>query len=429
MIRKTLSTLRTYRDTIAFLSLSIVSAGINYLYYPIIARMLSVEDFGSSQALITVLTQAGALFAGLSLLSIFLMKKYRGDKAKRIINLTQKIIIASLLVLTIVIACFHTQIAQLLNIQDGFNIIIVAISLAVSIPFVVTFGVMLAERRFLAAAYMQLLVVCSKIVLGLILIPFLGGTGAIVAIGVSYLLGMGIFWFASKLLNRTPWTHNILKSYIPPTFRELIDFKPFAFPVLCILMAATILVILPGLDILLARHYLDPTTAGIYSAASTISSIVLFASLPVINILIPLMDGTDISKSFPQLKKAFALLSVIVTVSLLMFYLIPAFLLSLLGDIYKQYSDVLIVFGINMVLICVLTIFVQILALYKPFLATFLSISTLILAVVFVMLNHDSGREIITSTATSYAIMVTILTIAVVFYIGRRKRVTWLVKK
>ncbi len=429
MIRKPFNILHTYRSSIVFLTLSLLSGGLNYLYYPLISRMLSVEEFGSSQALITLLTQAGSLFAGLSLLSIFLVKKYGKDKATNIINQTQKIIISTLLILTAFIACFHAQISQLLNMTDSLSITIVAIDLAISIPFIVTFGVMLAEQRFLSAAYMQLIVVSSKLALGAILVPLFGSAGAIVAIGISYLVGMGIYWLIAKTMGQKPWSHNILRAYIPPTLKELRQFRPFVFPIACILIAATVLVVLPGIDVLVARHYLDSTTAGIYSAASTISSVVLFASLPVINILVPLMNGESISKSLPQLKKALILLGLVAITSLAAFFLAPALLLSILGDAYTQYSDILVIFGVNMVFICVLTLIVQILVLYRPLFAAILSVVTLALVILLIMLNHNSGRDIITAATTSYGIMVTVSTIVVIYYVGRRKRATWLLKK
>jgi O-antigen/teichoic acid export membrane protein len=260
--------------------------------------------------------------------------------------------------------------------------------------------------------------------LGIILTPLLKSLGAIMAIGIAYLFGMMVFWLIARLNKKIAWSHNVLRAYIPPTPRELREYIPYLTATLLILSAAMVLVVLPGVDVLMARHFLSPTTASMYSAASTISSIILFASLPIINLLIPILDSNNISKSTPQLKRAIGALVIIAFVTTCGLYLFPDRLLGILGGAYTSYAVILWIFGINILLVSVITLLVQVLILYRPAIAASISLITLGLALSLMTLDHSSGKSIIMASALSYGIMVTISAIAVTYYAFKRSRLS-----
>lgn len=409
-------------DGHVFILLSLLSAGLNYLYYPLIANLLSVEEFGSSQALITLLTQVGSLFAGLSILSIYYIKKFGFQRATKIIAQTQKIIIFSLILVTLIVGAFHTQIAQFLNMEDNLDILLVSADLILSIPFIVLFGTLLAQKRFISASVMQVIVASSKLILGFILVPSFSTTGAIVAIGLSYVIGIFIFWVSAKVLKKETWPHGIMRSYIPPSISELLSYRPYYVTTLCILVASTCLVVLPGVDVLLARHHLEPTDAGIYAAASTLSSIVLFASMPIVNLLVPSIDTKHLRQSLSRMLKHIFGMVIIYGVSLFSMVVLPGVLLSLFGQSYTSIAGVLWIFGVNMFLISVLTFTFQIITLYRPSIAAVFGLMTVMLSIVLITINSTAKENIILASVTAYAIMSVIAGLVVMVYALKKAR-------
>ena len=59
------------RNSVIFVFLSLLSAALNYVYYPVIAQLLSVEEFGATQSLIAILLQIVSEFPHYLLLAEF----------------------------------------------------------------------------------------------------------------------------------------------------------------------------------------------------------------------------------------------------------------------------------------------------------------------------------------------------------------------
>lgn len=405
------SYLSQFKTSALFISLSLVAAAGNYLYYPLMARILSVEDFGAAQALIAILSQAGSLFAGLSLLTIFLVQRIKESEITLVISIVQKTIVAILVILTLLLSAFHQLVASFLNLDDNFNLMIVAFDLIVSIPFVITFGYLLAKRRFISAALLQITTVITKLALGGVMAWELHIPGALLGIGLGYVIGMGIFWSICKSLHLPTWEHSVLKAYLLPTTKELRRIQSHWFSIAAILIVSAITVILPSFDVVAARHFLSATDSGLYSAASTLSSILLFACLPVINILIPLLNPKSIRKSLSYVKKAVLFIMLASAVSLTVLIFIPEFALSLFGPQYITIAPIMWVFGINMLLLCLFLASSQIAVLYQPGLTLAICLGLLALLLGAVSFSHSSTLAIISIIASVYA---TILLVAIV---------------
>lgn len=386
-----------------FVGLSLFAAGINYLYYPAMSHIMSVNDFGASQALITILTQAGSVFAGLSLLTIYLVKVVDSKKIASIINSIQKIIVAILILATIILASMHSLVSSFLNINDNLNIIIVALDLIVSIPFVISYGYLLAKKRFMSAGLLQICVVSVKLLTGVTMAYKFGVIGAIAGVGVGYIMGIATFWCICKLFKFETWEFNIISSYRLPSKKDILLVKPYAKTVLAILVISTCLVIYPSCDVIVARHSLSGNVSGLYAAASTLSSIVLFASLPLVNTLTPYLNLDNIKKSISHIKKTMLWITGIGLSSILILIIFPRFLLSIFGSEYIAYANILWIFGLNMLLICLLNVILQVIALYKPLMGLALAILGVAIGYCLASIYNTSALSIITSFAITYA--------------------------
>jgi purine-cytosine permease-like protein len=63
------------QNAIFFIGSTVVSF-LNYLYYPVLGRLLSPADFGEVQAIISFFLQTGVLLSVLSLVTINVVKRY-----------------------------------------------------------------------------------------------------------------------------------------------------------------------------------------------------------------------------------------------------------------------------------------------------------------------------------------------------------------
>src|SRR5579864_985625 len=95
---------RSYiNNSVAFVALTLLAALLNYAYYPIIAHFLSTSAFGATQSLIAVLLQVSAVFSGLNLVTVYLVRKLGDHEAKHAIETLQKITTSLFIIVTLLV--------------------------------------------------------------------------------------------------------------------------------------------------------------------------------------------------------------------------------------------------------------------------------------------------------------------------------------
>lgn len=402
-----------------FIFLSLLSAGLNYAYYPLIARLLTTEEFGTSQVLIALLTQAGALFAGLSLIAIYFSKLLSAKKIADLIGSLQKCIVSLLFFIAIVMGILYEQLAAALHIDSYGAILLVALTIITSVPFIFSFGLFVSQKRFLAAGMLQLSVVVVKLIIGGILAWQFGTVGALMGISLGYVIGMICFWLYTTYHKLPTWDYDIIKSYRFPNTSDLRLLQPYTLPIICILVVATSLVIYPTFDVIIARRTLDAHSSGLYSAASTLSSVVLFAVLPLVNILLSSIKTKDTTAHAKTIGRTSILVLGIGSASVVILTLFPSLLLSFFGNNYVGYSSILWIFGINMLYISLFSLVMQVIALFKPFYAASLSVLCFIILIFASLLYASDARSIIATVAFCYIGML-LISVPVLIYSIRK---------
>jgi len=396
---------------IFFVTLTLVSGLINYAYYPVISKILPVGEFGISQGLIAILTQAGAAFSGISILTIYLSKIIGQAQTRKIIYAIQKIIILLIIFLTFSLLLFQDFLTDYLKVGNQLNIPAVSIDLLLSIPFIVATSFLIANKKFIKAANLQLVVVIVKIFFGAILAQYLGSLGAILGIGVSYLLGMIIFSLICKYYGVQPWEHDLKSVFAFARKSDIVLLTAQSKNIVSILTVGTLATIYPSIDILVARHGLDNFHAGLYSAASTLSSLIYFASVPILNILMTQLNRKDISKSLSYIKEKFIVIIALCSFSILLFLFMPKKLLDIFGPSYAIESNTLWLFALNMSIVTIMVGLLQVMVLFKPILSFIVSVFVLILVIIETNNHNTSSSTIIGSAITSYLVGLAVLII------------------
>src|SRR5579864_7445548 len=116
-------------NSLIFVMLSLLSAGFNYAYYPVIAHFLSASAFGATQALIAILLQVGAVFSGLNLVTIYVVSRLNSDQARQAIETLQKITTSLFIALTIIITLAQSSVLHFLHIDRTLYLLLVSLDL------------------------------------------------------------------------------------------------------------------------------------------------------------------------------------------------------------------------------------------------------------------------------------------------------------
>lgn len=361
---RNLAALRTYFSGSFFIMASLVSAAINYAYYPVLARVLSESEFGASQALISLLSQASSVFAGLSLVTVYLVVKH-GRKASIYTGVVQKIVLLAVLVIAATLLVMSPMVGDFLRITNMLDIALVLFALLTMVPFIIIFGYLVGHKRFITAACFQLVSVSLKLVIGTILALNFGVSGALLGIGLAQTIAVVAIWVASRYKQEMLAGYKIAGTFSLPSKKELSLLRPELINVGSLLVVSSCLVIFSSFDALIARNILGEGN-GQYASASTLGTVVLFASLPLINLLMPYLNPVSIRSSIKPLARTTASILSIGALVCVAFVALPVFFLGIYGPAYVPIAPILWQFSLYMTLVAIVTLALQFLSFYRP---------------------------------------------------------------
>lgn len=392
-----------YKSSFVFLVLSLLSAAVNYAYYPVIARFLSPADFGAVQALVAILLQVGAIFAGLNLATIYLVNKLNFDESKRAVEILQKLTTDIFITTTLAVTVFQTAVMHFLNIDNRLYIFILALDLITTIPFIIAFGYLQARRQFVTAGVLQLSVVLVKLVTGAALARRYGASGALAGIAIGQVLGMFLFWAVGRFYHFRLWDHRALGGLSLPSVAELRFIKPLAKDVSAIFLVNVALIIYVSLGIIAARHYFDPHTSGLFTGASTVASAIIFVCLPLIGVLLPHLNIKSLAANRVELIKTSAMVLAVAGASVAILVDASSQLLQIFGKDYTTMSYLMVRLGVMMSLVAVISLAAQVGAFYAPVRSAFICLAGFLALIAAVMKNHDTFSSFVSSMTVVFA--------------------------
>ncbi len=232
---------------------------------------------------------------------------------------------------------------------------------------------------------------------------FYGITGPVVKLGTGIILvviGFGIMGALGGVLI------GLILALIVAIYsiRDVIRLRPTPMPkseltkmrgsVLHVIIAVACLTIMVNIDVILARQYLDPNTAGLYAVCSMLSKIILFLPSSINIVIYPKLAAAHAKKAGTVvMMRLSVLIALAVTgVVVLTFFLFPAEILRLLygGDKYIGAAAGMGILGMSMALLGIANLFMNYgLAIdSKVYLAIMVFFTAL--QVALIVLFHDS---------------------------------------
>lgn len=262
------------KTSLLFTTLSVAASALNFLYYPVAARLLSLSDFGDVQIGISFIMQAAALFTSLNTLALFFAAQKKDQS--RVIAQLERLIIAFSLILSVVAVIWAVPISTALQLHDPTLLYILAVIFILNIPAATWLGSVQGEGRFVASGVIATAASLLKIVIGSVAIALgLGAHGAL----------LGILFGTLAILPASYFTQKEKTLHLRQTFRfpNVSDFKLFTTrPLLIVLFTSLfVLALASTVDVLAAKILLNPETAGLYAQLSTAGKIPYFATIPV----------------------------------------------------------------------------------------------------------------------------------------------------
>lgn len=274
------------RHNVIFFVGSIAVGVLNYLYYPVMGRLLSPTAFGEVQTLVSLFLQVAIFLMVLGLVTIHIVANYRSavQRDAVVFEFEQLALVLSIVLLLVTIL-FQNQLKHFLQFRGTWPFILLMLALVASVPMTFRGAFLRGKQRFGQASLVNMFGAGGKLLFAATFVAVGAGTaGAIGGLVAAQVVASGIaaFWAHRSGLRRTGGARLIRLPNIHILRPEL--------PYGGLVLAGSLLVTLQySIDIVVVKHYFDPHTAGLYAGVASVARIIFFLTASVALVLMPLV--------------------------------------------------------------------------------------------------------------------------------------------
>lgn len=266
--------------SLIFYVFSGVSSLLNYAFYPVIARLVSVTDYGEIQFLTSMYNQLAIGFVVLNILSIIISVKLT-SKSEQKTALAALNHIGAYLVggITIVGAFILYQNHSALQFDNTFAIVALALSILISVPYTTAIGQLQGNGRFIASGVINVIASVAKLLFATLFVVWgWGVAGAIFGIGA----GVFLAYIISAILNKNLGFERSMSARASALKLNFVRHQAVAA-----LVVMTALTLLSTADSIVSRIVLHPHDAGVYAVVATITKIIITVTSPIMWLALP----------------------------------------------------------------------------------------------------------------------------------------------
>ncbi len=388
----------------------------NFLFNVYMTRNLSNADYGVLASIISVISFPALIasasvplviqFAG----SYFAKKEY--DKARGFYYKIMKFFFILGCVFFIGFLIFIPQIGAFLHIKDVSLLILTSFIIFLGIISVINMAFIQAKLAFTAQVMVNMVGAIAKLVVGVsaVLLGF-SVNGAVGAIFLSALFAyVASFWplkfvFTKKLHVPSIDTKELFRYGIPSTLTWI---------------GLTSLI---SIDIILVKHFFNPTDAGIYAGLALIGKVIYYISSPISSVMFPIIVQKYSNKeSFSNTFKLSILLVLTPSVLLTLFYYFfpePTIMFFTKKVENLAFGPLLVLFGVFMSLYTLLFIIVNFYLSIKQ-VKVFIPVLLGALAqIILIYMYHDTFIQIVGTSIVVTSILVAGLSLYYLFVIRK----------
>lgn len=315
---------------------SMAVAFLNYLYHPILSRLLDLQNFGEVQAIFSLSVQIGIVLNVLGLVTLNIIANKEHDPSREsLLSDIQSIAIYVMLAVCAVLFLAGPSLERTFQFDSLTPFFILIILLLSSLPVTFRRSYLQAQHDFTGVSLSNIIISGGRLIaaIGLVLTG-LGTFGALGALVVAQALAL--IYLLYKTRGTASLSLRLLPKISTPLLREL-------GYVTLTLVSIGFVSFLTSADILFAKAYFDPDTAGAYSGISTIARIIFFSTSSIAAVLMPSVRMNHTFKEHSRMfMHSLALLLLIGISALTLFFLFPFLIVHvLIGQKFLVYAPLL----------------------------------------------------------------------------------------
>lgn len=357
------------RNSIILFSGTMLMNILNYLFHLVVGRMVAAEIYGEIESLISLLTIVSVPAAAIGLIATKHGAKMKlsgdmGGSHATFLYLNRKIFAFGIPLLLLVFIL--TPVIQgFLRMASPLPLFFLWMLMFLSFLSSVSSGILSGWQKFGAVNASGVWSALVKLVVGVCLIRF----GFLVsgAVGSFLLAGLVGYGISLLYLRRILSTKETFGRDFSSDVLDTVEIKRSVMPTFIGILAVTLL---GNIDMIFAKHALDPIVSGEYGALSIVAKTIFFVTGVIAAVLFAMTSGEDQASDVSRktFRQALALTLLIGFGSVVFFALFPKFALGIFfGSKYLSVSPLLAWFALAATLYSLANLMIQyLLSIHAP---------------------------------------------------------------
>lgn len=398
-------------NTIFFVG-SMAIAALNYIYYPILSRIMTVQYFGELQLLLSLLNQTAIIVSAFNLV-IIVTSGARHERSALIIEHLHRLALLIMALLMVILLAASPILQHFFKFGSVWPFVILGLSLIITVPLSFGTAFLQGRKRFYETSLAGSVQALFKIVLSVILVTVGFKTlGAIAGIVLAQIIA---FLYVRRVASKFGYSERHWLRDPLPDWSVIKPELPF------ILAAAVMTIVTTMLytgDIVAVKRFFSPDVAGQYAGITTVARIMFFATASISGVLIASVShSAEPGENWHILRRSLKLVCGIGLPILIIFGLFPRLLVTILvGSRYGVLAHLLPLATVITFLSSVINLlFVYLLALRRLVvlpIALIGGLTTLIL----VLIRHATVTQVLQSFLAGCVVTLALLIFLGVYY-------------
>lgn len=380
------------RHNAIFLAGNVAVGFLNYVFYPIVGRLLEPIYFGEVQVLFSIVAHVAVFFNVMGLVVVNIVANHPDAKtANRLITELEKLAIWFSLLSFGLLLIFVIPLTHFFHFTSAWPFVALALAIILSVPITFRRAILQGIKDFTSLSWAGVINSVVKLVggVGAVLAGFktLGTMGALLAaqiIGLVY-----IDWRLKRDQTKYQWHGYSLAKPDLQTVRPELKYGGL------VLLVSLLFTVMYSVDVLMVKHYFQADKAGLYAGISTIANTIYFISGSVAGVLLASVK-IGAKGNTPLLKRSILLNLGLGSLTLVIFALAPRLVIGgLIGDTYADYAHYLPSITLALFILSIANLLFIYYMAQRAYWLLWLVLVGSILIVLLMIVNHGSIQAII----------------------------------
>ncbi|MDD4409931.1 MAG: oligosaccharide flippase family protein [Candidatus Pacebacteria bacterium] len=323
------------KNNIVFFIGTISVAFLNYLYHPIIGRLMRVEDFGEVQAFLSFSLIVGVFTGFFRNVIITAVANIKEERDKEVVAMLNKASLLLAFFVSFILVAFGNYFLSFFNFSSYYYFIAFAILIMAGAVGSNNQALIQGKHEFKLLSFLGIVTSLVKLLASIAFI--LLGWAVFGAIGAIIL---------STLVSTFISLNYVRKNYpLGSSFKVKIDRrirKELWYAVLFLAVSFSVTFLYSN-DVIMMKKYFSAEMAGLYSGMAIVGRVIFFLVSSIPGVLLPAVRiHDDKGENRKILLKAIFFTGILAGGALLVFSMFPGFISKLLmGEKYQSYAHLI----------------------------------------------------------------------------------------